>query len=98
MKKVMISQLCRFYHGEKESPYLGDTSILWSTEKSFADAIIKNNKRVSFSEFHDHIIKAIRNRRYGVRLIKPLRGNYPRSMRLFMGWILRERWNLSRKQ
>lgn len=58
----MISQLCRFYHGEKESPYLGDTSILWSTEKSFADAIIKNNKRVSFSEFHDHIIKAIRNR------------------------------------
>lgn len=62
MKKVMISQLCRFYHGEKESPYLGDTSILWSTEKSFADAIIKNNKRVSFSEFHDHIIKAIRNR------------------------------------
>ena len=62
MKKVMISKLCRFYHGEKESPYLGDTSILWSTEKSFADAIIKNNKRVSFSEFHDHIIKAIRNR------------------------------------
>jgi len=61
MKKIMISQLCRFYHGEKESPYLGDTSILWSTEKSFADAIIKNNKRVSFSEFHDIIIKAIRN-------------------------------------
>ena len=68
MKKIMISQLCRFYHGEKESPYLGDTSILWSTEKSFADAIIKNNKRVSFSEFHDHIIKAmVYDSRYTLR-------------------------------
>ena len=56
MKKEVFIQSCRYYKGEKENPYNGDTGMFWTCEQSYVEMSATQDDAlvVCFNEYNAH--------------------------------------------